>query len=109
LMLRESFDLSNYLEWAVRRRYQQFARLHRALEQKDHVATEALPKLPSKHAALGFFTQIQKKEGGSVHYNEKDSAFLVKRLAQLELYLQQVINNNVFQIDEVSHIARAPL
>jgi len=89
LVIREFFELSNYLEWSVRRRFAQFASLHSALEA--HVSSSSgaslgaahVPRLPSK-------TLLTKTQSAS---------FLNKRRQQLEVFLQQIINTNAFQCD----------
>lgn len=83
VVIREFFDLTTYLEWSVTRRFAQFDKLHRAL--KAQFPSLALPELPPK-------TMFGKKQ---------TKAFLDARQRQLELYVQQLINNTTFQVDEV--------
>jgi hypothetical protein len=87
IVVREFFELSNFLEWSVRRRFAEFAHMHSALEA--HVGSgsaELLPRLPKKTL---FSTKKQ------------SAAFLNARMQQLETYVQQLVNNNAFQIDQL--------
>ena len=80
--VREYFSLTSFIEWQVTRRYRDFEALHAALQRL--FAGYAFPPLPSKRRTLR-----GKKEGE-----------LEQRRAQLEVYLQQVINVTMFQVDE---------
>jgi hypothetical protein len=87
IVVREFFELSNFLEWSVRRRFAEFADMHSALEA--HVGSgsaELLPRLPKKTL---FSTKKQ------------SAAFLNARMQQLETYVQQLVNNSAFQIDQL--------
>ena len=88
LVVREFFELSNYLQWHVVRRFAEFDRLHRSL--KAQFSGVHMPALPEKTPLLSL-GKLQSKP------------FLDARMHKLELYLQQLVNNTAFQVDEVSH------
>ena len=82
ITVREYFSLSSFIEWTVTRRYRDFASLHAALSRQ--FPSYPLPLLPSKKRKVG----------------RRSEAELESRRSQLELFLQQVINVRIFQVDE---------
>lgn len=86
IIIREFFSLTSFIEWQVVRRYRDFDRMHRVLHSM--FADYEFPALPGKSSL--------RMKGGS----KKGDAKLEARRAQLELYIQKIINVRAFQVDE---------
>ena len=81
IVVREYFSLTSFIEWQVRRRYRDFEQLHHTLQRT--FSGYAFPQLPSKSRKLG---------------KGKESE-LEQRRAALEVYVQQIVNVTMFQVD----------
>ena len=82
LSVREYFSLTSFIEWQLTRRYRDFESMHHTLHRL--FAGYPFPPLPPKNRKVG---------------KRKDAELEQRRLA-LELYIQQVINVRMFQVDD---------
>ena len=83
LVVREYFTLTSFIEWTVVRRYRDFEHTHSALHKA--LPSFPLPPLPAKRRGLG-----KKKGDGEVE----------ERRAALEVWVQQLVNVTLFQVDD---------
>ena len=82
VIVREYFSLTSFIEWQVTRRYRDFEAMHHTLQKL--FAGYAFPPLPPKNRKVG----------------KRKETELEERRRALEVYIQQVINVRMFQVDD---------